>query len=215
MPSRSYGQICGVARALDLLGDRWTLLIVRELLLGPKRFGALADALPGIGPNLLSRRLRELAEADVIERTELAPPAAVSAYALTELGEGLREPVESLSLWGFRLLDGPAEYESGNLGRGSWLASTLAAASAGDGVWAGRPPVVINFDVEGDRFVIRTDERRAHVRHGFAPEADSSLATDFSRFARLALGQESSDDPHAGPVLSALAESAPEPVGAA
>src|SRR6478752_477301 len=104
MSRRSYSQVCGVARALDLLGERWTLLIVRELLLGPKRFGALEEALPGIGPNLLSARLASLSEAGLIERVELPPPASVSAYALTERGEGLREPVEAMAVWGFGLV---------------------------------------------------------------------------------------------------------------
>ncbi|CAN5521265.1 winged helix-turn-helix transcriptional regulator [soil metagenome] len=209
MAARSYNQVCGVAKALDLLGDRWTMLMVRELLLGPKRFSALTDAMPGIGPNLLSKRLRELSEAGVIAQVELAPPASVTAYALTDLGEELREPVESLALWGFRLLDGPAEYRKGSLGRGSWLASTLAAASARSEDWAEIPKLTINFDVDGDRFVLRTDGSRAHVRHGFDEAAASSISCDFPSFAGLALGSEASADPVAGPVLSTLAAGAP------
>ena len=129
MSARSYGQVCGVARSLDLLGERWTMLVIRELLLGPKRFGALAGALPGIGPNLLSARLATLREAGLVERVDLPPPAAVSAYALTERGEGLREPVESLAIWGLDLLEPDRQLADGDLARGSWLASSLAAQS--------------------------------------------------------------------------------------
>lgn len=214
MGERSYDQICGVARSLDLLGDRWTLLMVREFLLGPKRFSALAEALPGIGPNLLSKRLRELTDAGVIERIELAPPAAVSAYALTEFGEDLRGPVEALALWGFRLLDGPADYAAGMMGRGSWLASSLAAASAGSQDWTEQPEVTVNFDVEGDRFVISTDGSRAHVRHGIDRSADSAVSCDFPSFARLALGDRKCKDRVARPVLRTLAASAPAPAPA-
>ncbi len=76
---RNYGQVCGVARSLDLLGERWTLLVIRELLLGPKRFGALEDALPGIGPNLLSARLSTLIDEGLVERSMLGPPASAAA----------------------------------------------------------------------------------------------------------------------------------------
>ena len=113
MSRRTYGQVCGVARTLDVLGERWTLLIVRELLLGPKRFGALEAALPGIGPNLLSARLAALAEAGIVERAELPAPASVSAYALTQRGEGLREVVEAMAVWGFDLIEPERQIAAG------------------------------------------------------------------------------------------------------
>jgi len=95
---RSYGQLCPLACALDLLGERWTLLVVRELLLGPKRFGELGTRLPGAGPNRLSTRLKRLQAAGVTERT------ADGAHALTPYGEGLRAPVLGLGSWGLSLL---------------------------------------------------------------------------------------------------------------
>jgi DNA-binding HxlR family transcriptional regulator len=95
---RSYGQACPLACALDLLGERWTLLVVRELLLGPKRFGELGTRLPGAGPNRLSTRLKRLHAAGVTERT------ADGAHALTAYGEGLRAPVLGLGSWGLSLL---------------------------------------------------------------------------------------------------------------
>ena len=95
---RRYGQLCPLAYALDLLGERWTLLVVRELLLGPKRFGELGARLAGAGPNRLSARLRRLRDAGVAERT------SDGAHALTAYGEGLRAPVLGLGSWGLSLL---------------------------------------------------------------------------------------------------------------
>src|SRR5207248_602241 len=86
---RSYQQYCPAARALDVVGERWTLLVVRELLVGPKRYTDLQDGLPGIGPGVLAARLRTLEEAGLVEKRRLAPPAASTVYSLTERGEGL------------------------------------------------------------------------------------------------------------------------------
>jgi DNA-binding HxlR family transcriptional regulator len=98
---REYGQYCSVAKALDVVGGRWTLLIVRELLFGPRRFKDLLDGLPGIGTNLLSDRLRHLEEEAVIERRTLPPPAGSTVYDLTELGRGLEPIILDISRWGW------------------------------------------------------------------------------------------------------------------
>ena len=90
--NRSYGDQCGVARSLDVIGERWALLIVRELLLGPKRFNDLMAGLPGASPNVISQRLRELAGRNVIRQRDLGPPARVRVYELTDWGREL-EPV--------------------------------------------------------------------------------------------------------------------------
>src|SRR3954453_5510820 len=99
---RKYDQGCGSARALELVGDRWALLVVRELLLGPKRFTDLRDGLPGIGPNVLSQRLKELEEIGVLRREQLPPPAASTVYELTEWGHELEEILVRLGRWGAR-----------------------------------------------------------------------------------------------------------------
>src|SRR5918997_5210754 len=101
-PARSYGQFCGLARALDVVGDRWNLLIVRELLVGPMRYGELAGSLGGIATNLLADRLRTLESAGVIER-QLGQTRGV-VYALTPWGSELREAVEALIRWSFPLM---------------------------------------------------------------------------------------------------------------
>ncbi len=96
---RGYRQVCGVARALDVVGERWALLIVRELVLGPKRFTDLQAGMPGASPNALSDRLRELTDSGVIQRRRLAPPAASWVYELTDWGRGLEPIVLALGTW--------------------------------------------------------------------------------------------------------------------
>src|SRR5581483_3423202 len=86
---RSYRQYCGVARALDVVGERWTLLIIRDLLLGPRRYKDLLEGLPGIGTNLLADRLKELERHGIVRRTVLPPPAGSTVYELTDLGSAL------------------------------------------------------------------------------------------------------------------------------
>ncbi|MGW9196733.1 winged helix-turn-helix transcriptional regulator [Micromonospora chersina] len=100
MPTqRGYRQACGVARGLDIVGERWSLLVVRELLLGPKRFTDLQQALPTASPNALSDRLRELADAGVLRRRQLPPPGNVRVYELTAWGRGLEPIVVALGTW--------------------------------------------------------------------------------------------------------------------
>jgi DNA-binding HxlR family transcriptional regulator len=100
--ARSYDDPCGTARALDLIGERWALLVVRELLLGPKRFGQLRSGLYGISPNVLSQRLRELEDEGIVRRIMLAPPASVTVYELTEHGQSLEPILIELGRWGSR-----------------------------------------------------------------------------------------------------------------
>src|SRR5919199_1777683 len=118
MGRRSYGQFCGIARALDLVGERWALLVVRELVLGPKRFSDLRAGLPGIGTNVLTTRLRELEAGGVIARRELPPPAGSTVYQLTEYGRELQPVLLALGRWGARSM---GEREPGQALRSEWL----------------------------------------------------------------------------------------------
>ena len=104
---KRYHQYCPVAHALDLIGDRWALLIVRELMLGQRRYTDLADALPGIGTNILAGRLRHLEGAGVVRRTKLPPPAAVTVYELTAEGRELDGVLHALARWGARTMGAP------------------------------------------------------------------------------------------------------------
>src|SRR3954467_4433726 len=99
MDRRTYNQYCGLAKALDVVGERWTLLIVRNLLLGPLRYSDLLRGLPGITTNLLAKRLREMEELDLIERVSGPVPDAGHAYRLTALGAALEPAVHALGSW--------------------------------------------------------------------------------------------------------------------
>ncbi len=104
---KRYGQYCPVAHALDQVGDRWELLIVRELMLGQRRYTDLAEALPGIGSNILTSRLRDLEAAGIVRKKKLPPPWAVTVYELTEHGRSLDAVLRSLAQWGARTLGAP------------------------------------------------------------------------------------------------------------
>lgn len=103
MTRRQYGQPCSLACALDQVGERWSLLVVRELSLGPLRFAELARAVGGAPTDVLTKRLRELEQAGIVRRDELDPPASGVAYALTELGRGLERPMIEMARWGLNL----------------------------------------------------------------------------------------------------------------
>lgn len=182
MTPRDYGQHCGLARALDLLGERWTLLVVRELSLGPKRYGDLLDALPGVGTNLLAARLKSLEGAGLVCRAKLPPPANVRVYELAESGEELRPIVEALALWGLRLLpDEPGERET----RAAWAALSMAAAARGTDRAAG-PVATVELRVGEELFWARVGDGEATVRHG-SPPADADAALTCPKHAFFAL----------------------------
>jgi DNA-binding HxlR family transcriptional regulator/putative sterol carrier protein len=176
---RSYGQYCGLAAAMDLLGERWTMLILRELALGPKRYSDLLERLPGIGTNLLAARLKALEAAGVVHRAE------ASGYALTPRGEELRPALDALARWGWALLPDPPE--AGSV-RAAWAAVLMRAeleASGGPGVAA-----IVDFDVGGERFWLRADGERADLRDGPAPvRADVTARCDLPTFTALAVGR--------------------------
>ncbi len=107
MPQRTYNQYCPLAHALDLVGERWTLLIIRNLFLGPKRFSDLLSGLPGLGTNILTDRLKTLEETGLIQSRYLPPPAASSVYELTPYGRSLEDVMVALTLWGTPTLGTP------------------------------------------------------------------------------------------------------------
>ena len=108
---KRYEQYCPVAHALDLVGERWALLVVRELMHGPKRYTDLAEHLPGIGTNILASRLRDLEASGIVAKRRLPPPAASRVYELTEYGQALRPAIRELALWGARSLGPPTVHD--------------------------------------------------------------------------------------------------------
>ncbi|TCO55787.1 winged helix-turn-helix transcriptional regulator [Actinocrispum wychmicini] len=146
---RSYGQFCGLARALDVVGDRWNLLIVRELLPGPLRYNELRASLAGIATNLLAERLRSLEATGIVER-RLGDVGVL--YALTPWGAGLREPMEALGRWGAPLL---MTGRAGDSFQPRWLVLALPALLRGV---TATPSLELGFEVEGFLIVLRIDE---------------------------------------------------------
>jgi len=184
---RSYRQNCRLARVLDLVGERWTLLIIRELVRGPKRFTDLEAGLPGIGANLLASRLKRLEAAEIIERVETAP--GVGAYGLTEHGDGLTAALQDLILWGTNLLEPPSpDAET----RAAWAAMNMQA-------WMNRSPDVAPdgtyaFTVGDEAFWLRVSDGRSQLRDGAPPyPADATLMVDRDTFFSLATGQRDLD----------------------
>jgi DNA-binding HxlR family transcriptional regulator len=115
---KTYKQRCPLARALDVVGERWSMLVVRELTLGPRRYSDLLDGLPGIPTNLLVTRLKDLQAAGIVTKRKLPPPTAVTVYELTEAGNALRPALAELRAWGAHYGPAPAETDTA---RPSWV----------------------------------------------------------------------------------------------
>ena len=173
MVTRSYDQYCGIARALDLVGERWAMLVVRELVLGPKRFTDLRRGLPGIGTNVLAARLKELESSGVVARRTLPPPAASSVYELTEYGRELEEVVLAFGRWGAKSM-GPRSAQHAL--RSEWLAVALKAFFRPEAAEDLRATVEFRF--EDGTFLAQID--RGSLLLEPAPEngADLSVRTD-------------------------------------
>jgi len=184
---RSYGQYCTVARALDVVGERWTLLLVREFSTGPKRFKDLLEGLPGIGTNLLTNRLKTLEGEGIVRRATLPPPAGSSVYELTELGGSLEPVIVALSRWGARLLDAPREEDDLRAG---WAAVAMRSA-LGHGAAGGRPGTY-EFRIDGEAFHVRVRDseagERVEVRQGSVPDPDLVVIGDAETFLAVASG---------------------------
>lgn len=182
MSNKTYGQLCPIARALDVLGDRWTLLLIRELLLGPKRFKDLQARLPAMGANRLSERLAMLVDNGICSPTTQAAPA----YELTALGEELRQPVIALGLWGLRLpVDQRIDPDSA---RAELVALCLSAVS--DPEAAAGMQELIEFQVGAETFHMRIDDGHVWPRSGPATEPPGlQLQCDLATFMALGLRQ--------------------------
>jgi len=178
---RRYGQFCGIAFALDLVGERWTMLIIRDLVLGPRRFKDLLDGLPGIATNLLAQRLRELEANGLVERVTLPPPAASTVYELTEYGRELEEPLYALARWGARSLPPPDEDEDFYPDWGLNAFAALLDPHAARGLTA---TYVVR--VADDVYTVRLEDSTVHVEVGATDEADLDFATDRETFFGLA-----------------------------
>ena len=181
---RSYGEYCSMAKSLDVVGDRWTLLIVRELILrGGCRYTDLRNGLPGIATNLLAERLRELEDAGVIAREEAPPPIATTLFRLTPRGEELRPVVEGLTRWGLPLM---VDQRPEDAVRSHWLASALQMLLTDRR--PGAAPVSVALETGDQPIVIHTGDGTIHIRLGSADEANLRLTGEPRPIMGLLLG---------------------------
>ena len=181
---RTYDQYCAVARALDVVGERWTLLLVRELLTGPKRFKDLLDGLSGIGTSLLTARLKDLEGNGILRRATLPPPAGSKVYELTDLGRSLEPVVIALSRWGLKLLDAPRREE---VSRPAWAMVALQSSLELE-VVHGRKETY-EFRVDGELFHVQVEGGEAEVRQGPAVDPDLIISGDTETLLSVAAGR--------------------------
>jgi DNA-binding HxlR family transcriptional regulator len=182
---RSYGQYCSIAKALDVIGDRWTLLIVRELLLrGACRYTDLKNGLPGIATNLLADRIRELEVAGVVRRVEAPPPVATTLVHLTETGAELEPVLKALGWWGIRFMSAPADTDEF---RSQWFAYPVEFFLRDRDPEA--PPASIELRTGADPAVIEVSGGPVRLRAGSVPTPDLVLAGRPQLIAALLTGQ--------------------------
>ena len=184
MPEHRYQQYCGAARALDIVGDRWTLLIVRELMLGPRRFTDLIDGLPGVSRKLLTERLRALERDGVVVRTELPPPAARQVYGLTDDGRDLADAMIPLVAWGTGRLGARKPGESFRAHWGALAMATFADREAAKGV-----SETYQYVVGRTAFHFIVEDGAVALRDGRAPNPAVTLTTDEETWADMASGK--------------------------
>src|SRR5919109_3982973 len=184
MPQHRYQQYCALARALDVTGDRWTLLIVRELVPGPRRFTDLLDGLPGIPRNLLTERLRALERDGVIARQELPPPAARQVYELTDEGRDLAEAMAPLIAWDAGRL---GEREPTERFCARWAAVGMAALAEPDAAKGVRE--TYQYLVGRSAFHVTVDDGSTRVHDGEAEDPAVVVTTDEETLADVASGK--------------------------
>jgi DNA-binding HxlR family transcriptional regulator len=192
---RTYGDGCGMAHALDLVGERWALLVVRELLLGPKRFTDLRAGLPNASPNVLSQRLRELEQATIVRRRKLPPPAGSSVYELTEWGRELEAVLQRLGLWA---MQSPSFPHGAPVGADSVM---LAMRTFFDAEAATNVDARFELRLGDDTFHIVIADGRMELGRGAAGAPDAVIETGADTLASLLWeGRELADARRAGEV---------------
>lgn len=186
---RSYGQYCSLARALDVVGERWTLLVIRDLLGGPKRYKDLVQSLSGIGTNLLANRLKELEANGLVTQTILPPPVSVKAYDLTEWGRALEPAVVALADWGLSLLETPREGDH-------WLPqwNAIAFKARFDPDVAQGIQETYAFVIDGYPHYVVVSDGTVKTFEGIAPQAVFTLRADRESFLGVIEGERTFEE---------------------
>lgn len=182
MDARSYDEFCALAVALDHLGERWTLLVIRELMTGPKRYSDLRDGLPGIAANLLAARLRRLEADGLVHRRRLPRPAPSTVYELTDSGRDLEPALLALMRWGSRWMTRPGD---GTAVRASWLGLALKALALPEQL---RADADIELVGPEETVRLRVADGRLDVTSGPVPEPTARLTADPGVMFRIASG---------------------------
>ena len=185
MTNRSYQQYCGLAYALDIVGERWTLLLVRELVPGPRRFKDLLDGLPGISTNLLAERLKTLAEQGLLTQRTLPPPAGSMVYALTPLGRSLEPMLLELGRWGSQFV--PPTWQDATLLRlGSYALTfkTFFRPAAAQGI-----DETYELRIGGEVLQVKVKDGSIDVQQGQVFHPDAIIHTDMPTFMQLLPGE--------------------------
>jgi DNA-binding HxlR family transcriptional regulator len=185
---RTYGDGCGIAHGLDLLGERWALLVVRELLLGPKRFTDLREGLPNVSPNVLSQRLRELEDAAVVQRRKLPPPAASWIYELTDWGRELKPILVTLGMWAVR---SPAFTGEGPVGADSVI---LGLSTFFNGALAGDLDARYELRLDDRVFFLRVVDGTIDIVREAEGVPDAVITTDIDTLRALLWNHRDLDD---------------------
>jgi DNA-binding HxlR family transcriptional regulator len=175
---RTYDDPCGIARALDRIGERWALLVVRELMLGPRRFTDLRAGLPHMSPNVLSQRLRELEDSGVVQRRSLPPPAAATIYELTAWGHELEPVLLALAHWGSRA----APIPRGDLSTSALLIALETTFDPEPADLRGR----LALALDGEPFCATVGRRHLTVARGECEAPEAAITAD-SRSLRAAV----------------------------
>jgi DNA-binding HxlR family transcriptional regulator len=186
--NRTYGGGCAIADALDVIGERWALLAVRELMFGPKRYTDIQTGLPGVSPKVLGHRLRELEEYGVVRRRRLGPPTSAWVYELTDWGRELDTVLVHLGRWGRQ---SPIRERRLGVSVDSLMLAVRAHFDPGIG---GTLTAVYALDIDQDRFVVTVADGEMSIRRGEAADADAVIDSDAETFAAVLIGGESLDD---------------------
>jgi DNA-binding HxlR family transcriptional regulator len=182
--AKRYEQYCPIAHALCLVGERWSLLIVRELLRGPKRYTDLVGGLHGVSTNILAARLRELEAGGIVRKRRLPPPAASTVYELTEYGAELEEVVYAIARWGARTLGPPRRRD--DLDR-EWGLNAFPALFNPEAAHGLRGTYVVRAG--DDAFTVKLEDGRVSVDVGAAAAAELDITFDIDTFFELASGE--------------------------